>query len=864
MFGQGGSKPGTHDVIIADDLGDGEWHQIDITRTRNRVEIIVDITRKKVSESPRVFKNITVARLHLSIKDNHSNTPRSSPLPQESLSGSAFKGCMEDVSYNKHNIFQAIKEKSKDVQTFGHLSPKCADDGIKIYEPASLSKPTSHIKIATANGQNTNLKFKFRTFDHTGVVAQYAFGSSAKDVLFLELIRGKLLFNNAVISRNYRTYTDGLWHNIQLNITSKGLAFRIDDEVAQTFLNSSKLKTLLQNPMLRIGSSRNDKPSFKGCVKKIELNGVDVDIASNMSRNVDLERCYLTDLCFRNPCLHQGVCMQHNNVVQCDCTNTGYSGSHCQNTSTLPSTKTTSIQNSSTPKSSSISPGVYQSSISPGTTASRLKTSRSVIPYSTVRPSPTTADKLPTTIPSLTKLNTIQTTKSSSLKYRRNPSQGTRKKVPITNPSQFISPTTKQVSTADQLKPRPMTPTRTRILAGKPKRFTTIASMRITTIKPNHPPGSTLTGPTKQSFFSTRKQTLITERTTTLRKPATTSTKKQVSIVEPKKSMAPTRKRILTVKPEQPINNYTTNAPPKPSTTPTTQPTAKNPTHLSPMTPHRPSHGLTQPTNNTQIIIIEKSNTITTIGLNKHQLLVYLFLFIVLLMFVGLIVIISVKMSSINACPCTRQFQTTNDPLPSQDLIELNQQETKDSNTMVSEKNDWPSSLNDSGIDRSESATDSNRSSAEVQEDAISDHGELETSIQNAGDDLVTSPDDAAEGFLILQEDPSLYTQKSFGWTVLGGSGTIRHCRTSTRDLIHAASENKPRAFKSAYYLNSEISEDVRVDVEDDVTRYRNPGNRYRQLATSDSSSLDNMSVDMEECGNTGREGSLGEEYPVV
>ena len=234
-------------------------------------------------------------------------------------------------------------------------------------------------------------------------------------------------------------------------------------------------------------------------------------------------------------------------------------------------------------------------------------------------------------------------------------------------------------------------------------------------------------------------------------------------------------------------------------------------------------------------------------------------------MFVGFIVIISIKMSSINACLCTRQFQTSNDPLPSQDLIELNQQETKDSNTMVREKNDRPSSLNDSGIDRSESATDSNRSSAEVQEDAISNHGELETSIQDAGDDLVPSPDDdAAEGFLILQEDPSLYTQKSFGWTVLGGSGTIRHCRTSTRDLIHAANENKPRAFKSAYYLNSEISEDVRVDVEDDVTRYRKPGNRYRQLATSDCSSLDNVSIDIEECGNTGGEGSLGEEYPVV
>ena len=888
VYGRGSSKPGTHDVIVGDDLGDGEWHQIDITRNKYEVKIIVDVTRKRdISDSEQVFKNITVAGIPI-IKDNPSNTPRNFPLPQESLTGSVFKGCMEDVTYNELNIFQTIKEKSKDIQIFGKLTPKCADDSIEIYEPATLSKPTSYIKVVTVNGQDIHLKFKFRTFDHTGVIAQYNFNSTTKELLFLELIDGKLVFNDAVISQNYLTYSDGLWHDIQLNITTKDVVIQVNDEIAQPLFNRSKLKILLEHPVLSIGSSLKDKRSMRGCVKKIQLNGVDVDITSKISRDVVLERCYLTDLCFRNPCLHQGVCKQHNNVVQCDCTNTGYSGSYCQNRSTSAFAKTTPIPNTTNTTSSSTLPGtdrLYQTSTSPVNISSRMKTSKVLktitkrgTPYFTVRPPPT---KVPTTIPSFTKLNTIQTTQSSSLKFRRNPSQDIKQKISTINPSQFISPITKQVSTGQLNPPPPVTPTRTRILAGKPKRLTTIASNQ-----PSLSKSETLTDPTKNSFFSTRKQTLNVKLSTTFRNQSTIPISRQASITQAKQSMVTTRKINLTDKPKQPtlpIKNHTTNGPLKQSMTPIitkipttlplgqptphlTLPTKQNPTYTSPVIPRRPSHRLTLPTEkrNTQIIIIEKSNTITTIGLNKHQLLVYLFLFIVFLLFVGLIVIISVKMSSVNACPCTRRFQTANDPLPSQDLIELNQQETKDSNTTVSVKTDRPSSLNDSGIDRSESATDSNRSSAEVQEDAISSQGELGTSIQDQRGDLVGSPDEATEGFLILHEDPSLYTQKSFGWTVLNGSGTIRHCRTSTRDLIHTANENKPRAFRSAYYLNSEISDDVRVDSEDDVTRLRNPANRYRQLATSDCSSLDKMSIDIEQCSSPEVEGSLGGECPVV
>lgn len=877
MFGRDGARPGAHDVIVGDVIvGDDQWHQIDIKRNKHEVRIILDITRKDLTgEQVQDYQNITVAGLPLSIPSNTPrNTsiplrnPRTSSLPTVSLTGSVFKGCMEDVTFNEINIFQATKDKSKDVRVLGTLWPKCADDAE--YPPATLSKSTSYIKLDAVNGQDVNLKFKFLTFDHTGVLVHHSFGSSVKDGLFLELVHGKLMWScasqnlniNTIISPKYTSYADGLWHSIQLNLTSRGMAIRVNNETAKKFMNSSAFKNLLQNPMLKIGTSLKDKPSMKGCVREIQLNGKDIEVTSSISQDVALDECYLTDLCFMNPCFNDGVCQQHNNTIQCDCSNTDYYGSRCQNISTIKPSLTTSKIIKAIPKSTKKD--------------------------STVQPSTTTPDKLPITLPS--KLQTIHTTQSSKLiTFLRNTSQSSKpsqsirtmtKKISTVQPSQFLSSITKR-TTGGQLN-QPMTPTSGQILTGKPKRVIATKNENISTVKPKQSSTSkskqTLSAPTKQSLPATRSLgTHLSQATISISKLISTDQLKQIitstSTVQVKQS--PTRKQILTAESNQstpPNNKQTTTPRTKQSITPSastldqstlhlTLPKRQKPTRHTTLSTHQRQtlHTTENPTHkmNTQIIVIQNSNTITKVGFNKNQLLVYLFLFIVFVLFVGLIVIISVKMSYFNACPCLRRFQTVNGSLPSQDSIELGQRR-KDSTTAVRVKTDRPSSLNDSGIDRSESGTDSHRSSAEVQDDAVNNREDQGTRL---GDrvDLETSPD--SEGFLILQDDPSLYTQKSFGWTILNSTNTIRHCRTSTRDLIHAANENKPHAFKPAYYPHSEISDDVRVDAGDDVTRCRNPTTKYRQLATSDCSSLDNVSIDMEQC--LGLETNSGEECPV-
>ena len=749
--------------------------------------IKLDITRKyltaeRAQQYQNINKDIAIAGLPLSTTDN----PRSLSTPPVSLTGSNFTGCMEDVTVNKRNIFQATKEKSKDVSVFGVLYPKCFEDA-EYYPPATLTKSSSFIILHLANSQAVDFRFKFRTFDHSGVIFHYSFGANATEQLFLELTRGKLRLSlgkdhlnlNTDVSRKSSTYADGLWHKVQINFTANDLAMQVDN---QTFLNGTGIKDLLQNPKLKIGSGVLGKSSLRGCFKKIQLNGTVVGITSTMSQGVDLDKCYLNDLCFTNPCLNGGVCAQHDSLVQCDCTRTGYQGARCENISAISNHNTTALLNVSSvniPKSSTSHPSTITSSRT--FTKVLITISESIPLDSSLIPTTSTAQELSFTLPSYTEPQTKQPSQSTNPKLLGNVSQSTLL-TPALTPAIKETPTTflKKTTTA----------TNEKILAAKSEQSVKLSSAQISVTS-------------SISSVATRVSTLPTTMSVS---PSTT--------------------------------------PPVRETHPLfTLPTAQNPTR--------------------QIIIIEKPNTITKVGFDKNQLLVYLFLFIVLVLFVGFIVIISVKLSNLPACSCLRRLQTSDQSLANQNSIELGIHDQKDSpsgvNVRGTAKSARPTSLNDSGIDRSDSGTDSHRSSAEMPEE---ESGELGTRIE----------DDVTEGFLVLQEDPSLYTQQSFGWTVLNSSSTIRHCRTSTRDLMHTANENKPRAFRPAYYRNTDVSE---VDGEDDVTkpsetRFCNPMCGYRQLvSSSDCSSLDNVSVDMEACCGEGLQGNspscveMREECPV-
>lgn len=749
VFDRGSSRPGYQDVIVGDDLGDDQWHQIDIERHGNHVTIILDITRKYLtSRKLRKYLDINLDISVGGLQPRTTKSPGDSSLPKVSLTGVIFKGCMEDVTYDKTNILRETKEKSKYVHVIGNLQSKCSED-FEYFPPATLTTPASYIQLNITGKQSLNLKLKFRTFEHTGILVHQRFGSPDNGRLLLELIQGKLrlklsskILNIQVnLSPKTPSLTNGLWHKIQLNFSHSGIAIQVNSDIVQRVLNFSNESAalLFQNTVLKIGSALPGKSAIIGCVKEIHLNGKEnVMVDSAMAKDVDIDKCYLTDRCFSSPCLHNGRCSQYKNTAQCDCAGTGHQGLRCENASdehlrTMATTRSTYSFET-------------RSSVA---RLLKIKPTRSITRFT-----PTTLHSFPTELPSSIPKLLPFTSNIGSEKVR------------------LASTPTISQNMASSSSKKPVLTVRSTVSISHLTHTTTSINAKFL-VNTNFQPTTAI---------------LVTKTVSPL--PTTVRPLHESSV------------RVIT---------------------PTTEKTTRKSVH--------------------RIIIIEKRNEITTV-FNKNRLLVYLFLCIVFVLFVSLIVIISVKISRLALCKCLKRssLSSRGESLSSQDSMELDQQKAKEDAVEVKQrksKSKRPSSLNDSGIDRcSDSGVASNRSSAEVIEEKIEESRDSEVRIDC--EDLDNSDADSMKGFLVFQEDPSLYTQQSFGWTALEGSPTLHHSRISIEEIQTV----NPLSSQSDESFQNENPKDIATVFEDDAEKRHKRAMRYRQLDNDDSSSLENVYIE--------------------
>lgn len=685
MFDRGSARPGYHDVIVGDDLGDDHWHQIDIERFMNHVVIKLDITRKYITtENGHKPLNIDLDVSVGGFQPHTTKGPSDPLLPQPSLTGTVFKGCMEDVTYNEINILQAVEEESRHVRVTGKVQSKCNEDH-EYFPPATLKTPTSFIQLNITEEQSVNLQFKFRTFDHTGILVHQIFRSAGNGCLLLELVDGKLdlkltskrpriLVN---LSPKTPTLANGLWHTIQLNFSSEEIAIQVNNEIVQELLNVSRdAGCLFKKVITKIGSSLPGKTALIGCVKEIHLNGAkNVMINSAMTKDVDIDKCYLIDRCFANPCKNNGHCLQHNNTAQCNCSGTGHQGMHCEKSS----------------------------------------------------------DDLGTNLRETTsRIRSIYARTSSSKSLRTKPTKSI---------DRFVTTRIFQDSLSSLRLPSLQA---TEVLAKLPstvsKTFPVIFenTSKIVNFVP------TMTYTSEHVISSRPSEVTINARNTALHGYIAHS-------IMINNVFSKTRG----------VNNNF-----QPTTSVPVSQTIALPV-TSTMTAHRPPSARVMipatvqstRTNDQRTIIIEKRNKVTTVGLSQKQLFIYIFFCVAVILTVGFIVIISFKISRFTTCERLKRFGlSSTESLSGQDPTESNERDVKEGMNEKKKRRArlrLPSSLNDSGIDRSDCGTTSNRSSAEMNDEMAGKESKVRIDCEVFND----ARENFEKEFLIFQEDPSLYTQ---------------------------------------------------------------------------------------------------------
>lgn len=183
------------------------------------------------------------------------------------------------------------------------------------------------------------------------------------------------------------------------------------------------------------------------------------------------------------------------------------------------------------------------------------------------------------------------------------------------------------------------------------------------------------------------------------------------------------------------------------------------------------------PSNNTHVFILERSNTVTKIGLGKYHFLVYLFLSMVFFLLVAIIVVVYIKWHHSNGY--SEGLETTNMEKAIRATLET-RDEHMTSQTVV--KHETSSSQNDSGIDRTTSSSNSPRSS-KVEEDDVKIQEEVNPCMnhwEREGD----------VRFLVFKD--SNFASTSFDWTVVNDS---QHSAVSKYDMRHSENEKVPQEY---------------------------------------------------------------------
>ncbi|XP_071489971.1 neurexin-4-like [Diadema antillarum] len=121
---------------------------------------------------------------------------------------------------------------------------------------------------------------------------------------------------------------DNQWHTIRANFDRKSVWLQVDRNSKETVTFARPELTLELTSALYIGSSTVQSDGFVGCMRRLTVNGVIMD----MAREAEVAKDVLAGCigqCSTKPCLNGGECMELYDSVDCQCEETAFDGDYC-------------------------------------------------------------------------------------------------------------------------------------------------------------------------------------------------------------------------------------------------------------------------------------------------------------------------------------------------------------------------------------------------------------------------------------------------------------------------------------------------------------------------------------------------------
>uniref|UniRef100_A0A8C4Y0K3 Contactin associated protein 1 n=1 Tax=Gopherus evgoodei TaxID=1825980 RepID=A0A8C4Y0K3_9SAUR len=321
----GPSLSGHTTVTVGSLLDDQHWHSLRIDRHGHHVNLSLD------GEVKRFRCNGDFQQLDLDTEVE--------PVPQKNQSlvyRQNFRGCMENIFFNRVNIADLARRRASNIRFEGHVSHYCQDQP---YMPITFAGINNYLQVPGIPRRNRlSVSFKFRSWDTVGLLLYTSFAEHLGGDGNQQPTRPPQLCPHP----GYRL-NDGFWHMVELVARDGSAVITIDDNDGAEFrvAHPFQLRTGTQyffggcpKPAAITGCLSN-QTAFHGCLQSISVDAqpVELDLLRQERlgkySNVFFNMCSITDRCTPNLCEHGGRCLQSWDDFTCVCDLTGYKGETC-------------------------------------------------------------------------------------------------------------------------------------------------------------------------------------------------------------------------------------------------------------------------------------------------------------------------------------------------------------------------------------------------------------------------------------------------------------------------------------------------------------------------------------------------------
>lgn len=314
--------------ILGKDLSNGRAHEVLVNRKNFLTTILLNqgtLDEEKREITTRYEKLDADTAIYIGGAPNFQSL-------QGVKSDAAFMGCLTDVEFKPEGVTNPIKFLVKGVADAVNVDMNKECPSAPTFEPYTFVGSDSSFTFNIKKNAAMTGSFKFRSYQKSGTLLKQVNGNNGFTISYRERYIGlsvKIGNTETDVSKTYsaneQKVNSGNWHSVEFGISELQLSLKVGTKAPTTKSPSESLPANFFGDEATAGG-------FTGCMRDLKINGEEKKPQKAVQdlKNVETDRCNITDLCIFTPCLNKGSCSQDGRSFTCDCSTSGYEGAVCQ------------------------------------------------------------------------------------------------------------------------------------------------------------------------------------------------------------------------------------------------------------------------------------------------------------------------------------------------------------------------------------------------------------------------------------------------------------------------------------------------------------------------------------------------------